>query len=60
MTQDKIGLIELLIFLLIAFVLPAVVILRDDRNWQRKERRKAPAAEPARAPAGSGFAGEST
>jgi hypothetical protein len=36
MWDDKIGPIELVIFLLIAFVLPFIVIAGDDRNWHRK------------------------
>jgi hypothetical protein len=64
MFDDKIGLIELVIFLLIAFVLPAIAIVGDDRNWERKERRKIPAAQNPRAQTGdaadAGLAGGST
>jgi hypothetical protein len=42
MADDVIGPIELLIFILIAVVLPVVVMVLDDANWERKEGRKDP------------------
>jgi hypothetical protein len=39
MTDDVIGPIEVLIFILIAVVLPVVVMVLDDANWVRKEGR---------------------
>jgi len=40
MADDVIGPIELLIFILIAVVLPVAVMVLDDANWERKEGRK--------------------
>ncbi len=42
MADDVIGPIELLIFILIAVVLPVVVMVLDDANWERKGGGKGP------------------
>jgi hypothetical protein len=40
MSDDVIGPIEVVIFLLIAVVLPVIVMLQDDRNWDRSDDRR--------------------
>jgi hypothetical protein len=51
MWDDTVGPIELLIFFLIAVVLPVIVIVRDDRNWERKPQRKPAAPSKREVPA---------
>jgi hypothetical protein len=40
--DDVIGPTEVLIFVLIAFVLPFVIIFMDDRAWERSKREGDP------------------
>jgi len=39
MFDNLIGPIEMVVFLLIAVVLPVIVMVQDDRNWDRAGRK---------------------